>query len=124
MKAIAVLLFTLTVSIGFTAAAQEAEDEGEEATFSVAVVPFRNTTGVFVVVDRDFFAQDAKTQQAWFNDIQECARGARLRGQVIAVANVKRQFRFYGPKSWHSFLRGVDMEWVSDRVNKELTCYF
>jgi hypothetical protein len=124
VKAMAVLLFTLGVLPGFTASAQEAAEEGEASEFYVAVVPFKNTTGIFVVVDKDFFAQNARTQQAWFEDIQECARESRLRGQVVAVANVKRQFRYYGPKSWHTFLRTVDMEWVSERVNRELTCYF
>jgi hypothetical protein len=123
VKVMAVLLFGISVFFGSTAAAQHAEDV-EASEFYVAVVPFRNTTGVFVVVDKDFFAQDAQTQQEWYEEIRKCAGESRLRGSVIAVANVKRKFRFYGPKSWHTFLRTVNMEWVSERVNKELTCYF
>ena len=93
-------------------------------TYDIAHVRHRDRDMVFVVVNRNFFAQSNATQERWWTALKVCVRDADLRGTTIAVADVRGRFRFYGPKSWHDFLRTLDMDWVNARINKELTCHY
>ena len=93
-------------------------------TYSIAHTRYRDSNMVIVISNANFFAQSEETQERWFTALKVCSRNANLAGQVIVVANVNRRLRFYGPKSWHSFLRTIDMAWVRARVNKELTCHY
>jgi hypothetical protein len=93
-------------------------------TYSIAHTRYRDSNMVIVISNANFFEQSDETQERWFTALKVCSRNANLAGQVIVVANVNRRLRFYGPKSWHSFLRTIDMAWVRARVNKELTCHY
>ena len=93
-------------------------------TYSIAHTRYRDSNMVIVVSNANFFAQSDETQERWFTQLQVCSRNANLAGQVIVVANVNGRFRFYGPRSWHNFLRTLDMAWVRARINKELTCHY
>jgi hypothetical protein len=92
--------------------------------YPVAHTRTRDVDMVVVKVGARFFEADQKTQARWYTDIQACVRSVKLGGTVIAVANVNGGFKYYGPKTWHNFLRTIDMPWVNARVNKEMTCRF
>lgn len=92
--------------------------------YRVAHVRHQNSNMVIVIVNPSFFYGSGNDQQRWFTAIQQCVRSVNLAGQAIVVTNDNGRFRFYGPNSWHNFLRTIDMSWVSARVNKTLTCNF
>lgn len=98
--------------------------DDEEVTYPVAHTRYQHSNMVVVVVDKDFFQQDEETQEEWYTAVKQCVRSANLAGQTIIVSDVRGRLKFYGPRSWHKFLRTLDMDWVYARVNKELTCEF
>ena len=99
--------------------------EAEQTTrYSIAHTRQRDTNMVFVVLGSSFFSGDSNRQQRWYTSMQSCVRGANLAGEVVVVANVNGRFKYYGPKTWHNYLRTVDMAWVNARLNKKLTCSF
>ena len=79
---------------------------------------------VAVKVGPRFFDADLKTQERWYTDIQSCVRRVNMAGTVVVVASYNGGFKFCGPKTWHDFLRSIDMAWVNARLNKEMTCQF
>ncbi len=93
-------------------------------TYNVAHTRTRDVNMVVVKVAASFFNADLNTQARWYTDIQSCVRRVNMAGTVIVVASYNGGFRFYGPKTWHDFLRSIDMAWVNARVNKEMTCQF
>lgn len=94
-------------------------------TFPIAHTRARNVDMVLVKVAPNFFAVDPQTQERWYTDLQACVRRVNLAGTVVAVGHGSQGgFRYYGPKSWHDFLRSIDMAWVNARVNKQMTCQF
>ncbi len=116
------ILVVLVLAVGlFTASSATAE---QVVDYQVAHVRYQNSNMVFVVTNASFFRADEAQQERWYTAVQQCVRGANLAGQTIVVANVRGRFRFYAPRSWHKFLRTLDMNWVSARINKELTCEF
>lgn len=96
----------------------------EATTYDIAHINHRGSNMVLVITSDDFFYQSENTQARWYTALKACVREANLAGQAIVIADVDDQLRFYGPKSWHKFLRTLDMDWVRTRVNKELTCYY
>jgi RNase P/RNase MRP subunit p30 len=92
--------------------------------YSIAHTRHRDTDMVVVRIDGRFFNADLKTQARWYTDIQSCVRSVKLRGTVVLVSSANGRFQFYGPKSWHDFLKTIDMAWVNARINKEMTCHF
>lgn len=93
--------------------------------FPVAHTRARNVDMVLVKVSPSFFAADLRTQERWYTDLQACVRRVKLAGTVVAVGQGGGgSFRFYGPNSWHDFLRSIDMAWVNARVNKQMSCQF
>ncbi|MBL8312102.1 MAG: hypothetical protein JNL19_16910 [Burkholderiales bacterium] len=92
--------------------------------YSVAHTRHRDADMVVVRIDGRFFNADLKTQARWYTDIQSCVRSVKLRGTVILVSGANGRFQFYGPNTWHSFLKTIDMAWVNARLNKEMTCHF
>jgi hypothetical protein len=92
--------------------------------YNVAHTRHRDANMVIVVVNKSFFDESASTQEKWFTAVKACVREANLAGQTIVVAERNGRLLFYGPKSWHPFLKTIDMAWVRARINKELTCYF
>ena len=94
-------------------------------SFPVAHTRARNVDMVLVKVSPSFFAAELRTQERWYTDLQACVRRVKLAGTVVAVGQAGQgAFRFYGPNSWHDFLRSIDMAWVNARVNKQLSCQF
>ena len=93
-------------------------------TYDIAHINHRGSNMILVVTSDNFFEQSENTQARWYTALKVCVREANLAGQTIVVADVDDHLRFYGPKSWHKFLRTLDMDWVRARVNKELTCYY
>ena len=92
--------------------------------YPVAHVKHQNSNMVIVVINPSFFRGSPADQNRWFTDVEQCIRSVKLGGQALIVANDNGRYRFYGPKSWHSFLQTLDMNWVNARVNKSLTCNF
>ena len=93
-------------------------------TYQIAHTKHQNSNMVILLVNKSFFYGTSSEQARWFTDYEQCARSANLAGQTIAVANDNGTFRYYGPKTWHKFLRTIDMSWVRARINKKLTCNF
>jgi hypothetical protein len=93
-------------------------------TYSVAHTRTRNVDMIAVKVSPRYFDADAKTQAQLYTDFQACARRANLGGTVVVVSAVNGRMRYYGPKTWHTFLSSLDMAWIDARVNKNLTCQF
>lgn len=115
--------FTLAVLALFTA--MFAAPATAATSFPVAHTRARNVDMVLVKVAPNFFSVDAKTQERWYTDLQACVRRVNLAGTVVAVGQgAQGGFRYYGPKTWHDFLRSIDMAWVNARVNKQMTCSF
>lgn len=92
--------------------------------YAVAHTRHRDANMVLVKIHPRFFDASAKQQERWYTDIQSCVRSVKLAGTVVVVNDSSNRFRYYGPKSWHSFLNTIDMNWVNARVNKEMTCHF
>lgn len=92
--------------------------------YRVAHVRHQHSNMVIVIINPSFFYGSGNDQQRWFTAIQQCVRSVNLAGQTIVVTSDNGRFRFYGPNNWHSFLRTIDMNWVTSRVNKSLTCNF
>jgi hypothetical protein len=92
--------------------------------YNIAHTRSRNADMVIIKVGPRFFEADLKTQARWYTDMQACVRGVKLAGTVVVVSTLNGRFKFYGPTSWHDFLRTIDMPWVNARVNKEMTCRF
>jgi hypothetical protein len=113
MKRYMVILFTLVI---FTTSAMAT------TKFEVAHVKESGQDMVIIPVNPSFISKDARTQQQIYTDIQVCVRSARLSGTVVLVASGSGRFQFYGPKQWQHFLQSIDMDWVTARINKELSC--
>jgi hypothetical protein len=92
--------------------------------YRVAHVRYQGSDMVIVIINPSFFHGSNRDQQRWFTSIQQCVRSVKLAGQTLVVTNDNGRFRFYGPNDWHKFLRTIDMNWVSSRVNKSMTCNF
>lgn len=92
--------------------------------YRVAHVRHQGSNMVIVIINPSFFYGSGQDQQRWFTGIQQCVRSVNLAGQTLVVANDNGRYRFYGPNSWHNFMRTIDMSWVNSRVNKSLTCTF
>jgi hypothetical protein len=101
-----------------------ADAEAVTNKYRVAHVRHQNSNMVIVHVNPSFFYGSNQDQQRWFTAIQQCVRSVNLAGQTIVVTSDNGRFRFYGPNSWHNFLRTIDMSWVNARINKSLTCKF
>lgn len=114
---LAILIGAIALVIGPPAAAVTNK-------YPVAHVKHQNSNMVIVVINPSFFRGSPADQNRWFTDVEQCARSVKLGGQALIVANDNGRYRFYGPKSWHSFLQTLDMNWVNARVNKSLTCNF
>ncbi len=100
------------------------EEAKSRTTYKIAHTKSGGTNMVLVSVSSSFFRESQNTQQKWFTGFEQCSRSANLAGQVIVVANSSGTFKFYGPKTWHKFMRTIDMDWVNARINKNLTCTF
>ena len=92
--------------------------------YPVAHTRHRDSDMVVVKIHPRFFEANLKTQSLWYTDIQACVRAVKMAGTVVLVSGANNRFRYYGPKSWHTFLQTIDMPWVNARVNKEMTCHF
>jgi hypothetical protein len=93
-------------------------------TYAIAHTRTQNVDMIAVKVGARYFEADAKTQARLYTDFQACARRANLGGTVILVSSVKGRLRYYGPKTWHTFLSSLNVDWIDARVNKNLTCKF
>jgi hypothetical protein len=92
--------------------------------YAVAHTRTRNADMVVIKIHPRFFDAPEKTQAIWYTDIQACVRASKLAGTVVLVTGANGRFRYYGPKSWHEFLKTINLAWVNARVNKQLTCRF
>jgi hypothetical protein len=92
--------------------------------YQIAHTRYKNSNMVIVVINKSFFNGSNADQARWFTSIEQCVRSANLAGQTVVVANDNNRFRYYAPKTWHGFLRTIDMNWVRARLNKRLTCSF
>lgn len=94
-------------------------------TYPVAHTRTRDVNMVVVKVASSFLNADLSTQERWYTDIQSCVRRVNMAGTVVVVATAPNGgLRFYGPKTWHDYLRSIDMAWVNARLNKQMTCHF
>jgi hypothetical protein len=99
-------------------------DAAQTMTYKIAHTRQRDVNMVFVVTSSSFFNADSGAKERMWTAMRACAKGANLAGDVVMVANVNGGFKFYGPKSWISYLQTLDMTWVNARLNKSLTCTF
>ena len=115
-------LLAFTVVSGSLVPVQETEAATNR--YKIAHVKHQGSNMVLVWVNRSFFYGSSQDQARWSTAIQQCVRSANLAGQTLLVTEDSGRFRFYGPNTWHNFLRTIDMAWVRARLNKELTCNF
>ncbi|MDX2220522.1 MAG: hypothetical protein SF172_16005 [Burkholderiales bacterium] len=117
--ALSAALLSVSLFLGAVADAQAVTNQ-----YRVAHVRHQGSNMVIVIINPSFFYGSRQDQQRWFTGIQQCVRSVNLAGQTLIVTNDNGRFRFYGPNDWHNFLRTIDMNWVTARVNKSLTCNF
>lgn len=115
-------LLAITAMTGSLAPVQEAAAATNR--YKIAHVKYQGNNMVLVWVNRNYFYASNQDQARWFTAIEQCVRSANLAGQSLLVTEDNGRFRFYGPNSWHNFMRTIDMNWVRARINKELTCTF
>jgi hypothetical protein len=113
------ILLSLLLLITFSQLAQAKTTE-----FRIAHTRYQESNMVLIHVGANWFDQSLQVQEQWYTSLQSCVRSVNLAGTVIAVTNYNGGFKFYGPKSWHPFLRTIDMAWVNARKNKVMTCTF
>ena len=60
-------------------------------------------------------------QSSTLAQLEMRAHAAGLAGTAVAVWQQGHNFHFIGPRPWHPFLRSINMLWVQQNVNRELT---
>jgi hypothetical protein len=96
----------------------------ETIKYDVAHIKQGGADTVFVVMTPNFFNSDAKLRPNWYKSVQSCVRSNRLAGDVMLVANFNGRFNYYGPNSRATSMQSVNMKWVRDRVNKQMSCTY
>ena len=94
-----------------------------ESTFDIAHFREQGNDIIMVIVPKKFDNFPSSDKQQVSNELQQCAKEAKVSGKIVLVWNKPNgAMGFFGPTPWHPFLKSINMAYVKQRVNKELTC--
>jgi hypothetical protein len=93
-----------------------------KSTFDIAHFREQGEDLVIIVMPRGIDDFPTSDKELLFNEFKKCAKEARLSGSIAMVWNKPGTMGIYGPTRWMPFLKSINMKYVKDRVNKELTC--
>lgn len=93
-------------------------------TYQVVHIKQNGVDLVIVVVNSAFGTQSLQQQNEVIANLQICASNAGLLGTVVPVWDKGNdRMGFIAPPAWYAFFRDLTSQFVSQNINRSLTCY-
>jgi hypothetical protein len=91
-------------------------------TYKIAHIREQGQNMIIIPVASSVNCKTQNQQNELLNTLQYFARDAGLAGTVCLVWEVGNRLSFLAPSQWHGFFRSMNMRFVSQNINKNLTC--
>jgi len=92
-------------------------------SFDVAHIYEQGGNLIIIPLESSFGAKGSTEQKKIIAKLQSCAASANLAGIVVPVWETGiGSMSFIAPMQWHSFFSSIDLTFIAQNINKNLTC--
>ena len=89
--------------------------------YKVAHISEQGIDFIIIPLNSNFGSKTDNEQKAIVDDLQTHASAAGLSGAVVPVWENKGAMAFRAPAKWHSFFRSIDLSFVGQHLNTQLS---
>jgi len=91
-------------------------------SYEIAHIREQGQNMIIVPVSSAVGSKNQQQQNKIRDSLQMFSVDAGLAGSVCLVWSTGNRFNFLAPPQWHNFFRSIDMRFVTENINKKLTC--